>query len=163
MSIFLRKLANKNHFNRPEWLEDDDVPSDALASFITTDSALSLWTIEDDESNLQRVIAALAASRDSIAKLDYALVNESVLDITGVYLSRVKGRSPDGGANGLWHRDLTGLSGKRLVELATKMCECQMKRVPQSDVQAWLLESITSGFISTGSMNKKLRERLNVA
>ena len=163
MSTFLRKLANKNHFNGQEWLEGDDVPADALASFITTDNALSLWTIEDDESNLRRVIAALAASRDSIAKLDYALVNESVFDITGVCLSRVKGQSPDGGANGLWHQDLTGLSGKRLVELAVNMRECRMRRVPQSDVRAWLLESITSGFISTGSMNKKLRARLNVA
>ena len=163
MSTFLRKLGNKNHFNRQEWLEDGDVPADALASFITKDSALSVWTIEDDESNLRRVVAALAASRDSIDKLDYALVDEGAFDIAGVCLSQVKGRSPDGGANGLWHRDLTGLSGKRLVQLAVNTGGCRMKRVPQSDVRAWLLESITLGFIRTASMNKKLRERLNVA
>ena len=161
MSTFLRKLANKAHFVRQEWLEDDDVPSDALGSFMTKDSALSVWAIEDDRSNLRRVIAALAASRDSIDKLDYALVDESALDITGVFLSRANGRSPDGGANALWHQDLNGLSGKRLVALALNTRGCPMTRIPTRDVHTVLIESIASGYISTALMNKKLREKLN--
>ena len=112
MPKFLRKLANRAHFVRPEWLEDDDAPADAFGSFLTRDGALSFWAIDEDESNLGRVIAALAAGRDYIDKLDYALVEKNVFDIAGVGLKKVEGVSPDGGANQLWHQDLDGFISK---------------------------------------------------
>ncbi len=160
MPKFLRKLANRAHFVRPEWLEDDDAPADAFGSFLTRDGALSFWAIDEDESNLGRVIAALAAGRDYIDKLDYALVEKSVFDIAGVVLRRVEGVSPDGGANQLWHQDLEGLSGKRLLMLAVNMRECRLERTPKKRVQDLILRSIDDGFISRARMNGKLRDKI---
>ena len=160
MPKFLRKLANRAHFVRPAWLEDDDAPADAFGSFLTRDGSLSFWAINEDESNLGRVIAALAAGRDYIDKLDYALVEESVFDIAGVGLRKVDGVSPDGGANQLWHQDLEGLSGRRLLMLAVNMRGCRMERKPKMRVQELILSSIDEGFISTTMMKGKLRDRI---
>ena len=163
MPRFLRKLANKAHFFRPEWLEDDDAPADAFGSFLTKDSTLSVWAIDEDESNLGRVIAALAASRDSLDKLDYVLFDDNILDIAGVDRRRVDGVSPDGGANQLWHQDLEGLSGKKLVALAANMRQCRMEGAPKGVVRDLIAKSIDGGFISRERMNKKLREKVELA
>ena len=104
MPKFLRKLANKAHFFRQEWLEKDDAPADAFASFLTKDSTLSVWAIDEDESNLGRI----AASRDSITSVPH--FQDHASDNWGP-----EGAGSDGVVNRSW-------SGRRSNMLSWSTC-----------------------------------------
>lgn len=161
MAAILKKVVNKAHFFRQEGLKDDDAQADALASLKTSGNLLSVWIIDDDRSNLNRVIAALAAGRDFLDKLDYALIDAAAIEDIGVYFNQAAGNTPDKGANQRWHQDLAGLTGRRLVALAAKMHGSNMTRIPKKGVRDLILESIASGFVARESLKDKLRENLS--
>ena len=161
MAAILRKVVNKAHFFRQEGLKDNDAQADAFASLKTSGNLLSVWIIDDDRSNLNRVIAALAAGRDFLDKLDYALIDEAAIDDIGIHFNHADGNTPDEGANQRWHQDLAGLTGQRLVALAAKMHGSNMARVPKRGVRDLILESIDSGFFAKESLKDKLRENLS--
>lgn len=56
----------------------------ALSSLRTKDNRLSVWRIDEDRGNLHRVVAALAAGRDFLDKLDYAVIDLQALDSLGI-------------------------------------------------------------------------------
>ena len=64
---------------RPSWLENDEFQADPLGDFTTTSNTISVWYIKENTSNLQRVVAALAAQRDRLVNFDYALFNKEIL------------------------------------------------------------------------------------
>lgn len=80
MPFVFRKLDRKARFYRVKWTGTDDVQADALREFRTKGNALSIWLIDDSLSNLERVIAAVAAGRDRLCNLDYALIDRTLLD-----------------------------------------------------------------------------------
>ena len=121
MAFFLRKLDRKAVFHKVDWLMDGDVQADALHDLRTYSNTLSIWIVEEELGNLDRIIAALTATRQTIDKFDYALLDERFLSQIGVDRVQVKGKSCDDFANDLWHHDLRGLSGLKLVELASLM------------------------------------------
>ena len=55
---------------RPDWLAGDEVQADALVDLSTKDNELSVWLIENDKSNLEHVVTALAANCNTISNLD---------------------------------------------------------------------------------------------
>ena len=118
MAFILRKLDRKAAFYRIEGIEDGDVQADALFDLRTFSNALSVWMIEENRGNLNRIIAALAAGRETVDKLDYALIERQRLDELGIRLVQVNGVSCDDQENLRWHQDLQGLSGVKLVGLA---------------------------------------------
>ena len=93
MAFILRKLDQKASFYALDWLEDDDTQADALWSLRTKGNQLSVWLIDDNKSNLKRVIAALAAGRDTLDKIDYALIDRRVLESPDIPVSKVDGLS----------------------------------------------------------------------
>ena len=160
MPLILRKLDKKASFYAQEWLEDDDVQADALSSLRTKDNQLSVWLIDDDRSNLNRVIAALASGRDHLDKVDYALIDRRFIDSLDIQVSKVDGRSPDMGANQHWHCDLARLSGKQLLALALGMRKGLVVREPKSKVRTAILESIDSGVVAKNAIKITLLESL---
>ena len=102
----------------PTWLGSDDVPADPLGDLSTLDNKLSVWYVDDAQQNLGRVSAALAAGREKIDKLDYALIDIDTLTRLGIESKKTPGESPDDHANKNWHYDLHRLSGKALTSLA---------------------------------------------
>ena len=159
MAFILRKLDQKASFYALDWLEDDDTQADALWSLRTKGNQLSVWLIDDNRSNLNRIVAALAAGRDTLDKIDYALIDRQVLDSLDIRVSKVDGLSLDAGANQHWHYDLTNLSGKQLVALALYMRQGLM-REPKSKVKTAILESIHSGVVAKDALLKSLLKSL---
>ena len=159
MAFILRKLDQKASFYALDWLEDDDTQADALWSLRTKGNQLSVWLIDDNKSNLKRVIAALASGRDTLDKIDYALIDRRVLESLDIPVSKVDGLSPDAGANQHWHFDLTKLSGKQLVALAVYMRE-GLVREPKSKVKTAVLESIHSGVVAKDALSNTLLDSL---
>jgi hypothetical protein len=78
MAFLLRNIS-KPKWARYEWMEPGSAPAEALTDLRPTNNALSVWRIEADHSNLSAVLAAFASNRDRLDKLDYALVDETVL------------------------------------------------------------------------------------
>lgn len=161
MAFILRKLDRKASFYPRDWLDDDDVQADALSSLRTKDNRLSVWRIDEDRGNLHRVVAALAAGRDFLDKLDYAVIDLQALDSLGIQAVRADGLSPDDGANQRWHHDLNRLSGRRLVALAVKM-RGGLARKSRSNVRALITESIHSGFIARSRIKTGLLQSLEL-
>ena len=157
MPFVLRKLDRKAAFHPIAGIPTGDVQADALSDLRTIGNALSVWLVDDDRANLDRIVAALGAGRMELAKLDYALMEYGMLDDLHIQATAKHGLSLDAGANSLWHRDLVGLSGQKLLELAVMMeARAKFERVQKSDLSTLIAQSLHSGFIDRGRLKEKL-------
>ena len=161
MEFVLRKLDRRAAFHPVDWIQEGDVSADALSNLRTIGNALSVWQIDENTTNLDRVIAALAAGRMKLDKIDYALIDRQALDPLGIRLVKETGGSFDRDANTMWHQDITGLSGSKLLELAsTLQTHAKFKRIHRNDVRDLVVASIDDGFIDSTQLDAKLREDL---
>lgn len=162
MPFVLRKLDRKAAFYGIPTIPDGDVQADALSDLRTKENALSVWLIDDDRVNLNRILAALAATRDALVKLDYALISQHDLGSLRIEIVSNKGVSCDAEANARWHRDVRGLSGRKLVEFAaTVRANAELVRVQKGDVGAHIANSINNGFIDRVRLKPDLRMALS--
>ena len=161
MPFVLRKLDRKAAFHPINGIPTGDVQADALSDLRTTGNALSVWLIDDDRANLDRIVAALGAGRMELAKLDYALMDHVVLDDLRIQATPKHGLSIDAGANSLWHRDLLDLSGGKLLELAVIMqAQATFERVQKSELSTLIAQSLHNGFIDRDRLKEKLARAL---
>ena len=106
MAGYLLRKIEKNRWMPEAYVAQDDVPADALRDLQTGSNKLSVWLIEEDKSDLERIVVALAAMRNVLSNLDYALLDSGILDKINIKMSDSLGNSPDLTANSRWHRDL---------------------------------------------------------
>lgn len=158
MPFVLRKLDRKAAFYPIDGIPDGDVQADALSDLRTRANALSVWLVDEDRGNLHRIVAALAAGRMQLAKLDYALIDQRALEALDIQVVPKGGLSCDVEANARWHRDILELSGAKLVELAAALqTEAALERVQKSDVRAHIVHSISMGFIDPNGLEETIR------
>ena len=162
MPFVFRKLDRKARLYRVKWTETDDVQADALREFRTRENALSIWLIDDNRSNLERVIAAVAAGRDRLCNLDYALIEHTLLDELDIQVSPQEGESVDDDANRRWHQDLERLSATKVVQLAVAVqrTEGGLQRVQKRAVGQLIATSIRNGFINPNRIDERLMDDL---
>jgi hypothetical protein len=117
MALLLRKVKQHRWYKElaEPFLKVDDVPADPLADLQTSENLLSVWEVQEDRSNLIRIVRAVAIGGQRIDHTGYILFDSVHLDAAGIGLQKNEGRSDDKGANG-WHRDLV-LSGKKILAL----------------------------------------------
>lgn len=141
------------------WLEKDEIPADPLTDLPTSDNALSVYIVEDDKSNLDRVITALAATRERPDKYDYLLFDERALSIANVKTELTRGNTPDDLVNS-WHLDLVELSGSKLLALVTEILRSDYRtaRWLESVVKDKLQRGMKAGHVDPGKMPPKLRD-----
>lgn len=100
------------------WLGHDDLQADALVGLRTEGNALSVYFVkEDDAETVERLVTALAATRQSIQELEYALFPQDVLSEIGIKITAEEGNTADSVVN-TWHRHLTELSAGKITRLA---------------------------------------------
>ena len=78
---------------------------------------LSVWHVEDDESNLPRIVAALASGRQHVDKIDCALIDEPSLLALGIRVEAAAEACADEEASLRWHRNLIRLTASHLHDL----------------------------------------------
>jgi hypothetical protein len=141
---------------RPRWYPDANI-EEALKDLIAdVNNKISVWHIEDDYSNLNRVISALATSRHEIENFDYILIGYRILSDLNIMLESMPGTSADEEANRLWHRNLCDVTGQKRRALAQMIkASCGPVRLPQKDVAALLADGIIAGHIDRGKMRLK--------
>lgn len=164
MSAFLRKVQNKNRWMGVEdlaWLPSDDVEADLLADLKTQENELSIWHIEDDRSNLERVLAALAAGCKALDRLDYLLFDSQALDSLGIEYRKSAGDSCDPELNEKFHFDAVRLSGRILVGLARGMKDgAEKARVQASRVKALISWAVGLGHFPIDQVPEGIRAKL---
>ncbi len=146
MPYLLRKIrkARWNPELRNEFgpFEEQDCPADCVADLGTSSCRLSLWEIDDARSNLGEVIVALAANADHLSNLDYALIPRDKLEAIA-QLEATEGQTAHIQANKKWHRDLIGLSGRRLIDIASLIFSiAERRRVLEKDVTQMVQEAL---------------------
>ncbi len=162
MTLVLR-LIRQSHWDAPgkyDWLAEGEIPADSLADFAnTTENRLSVWFVGDDEGNLNDVVAALAASREKAAKLDYLLFTRDHLDAAGIETRESAGNTPDERINGL-HRDLIHLSAGKVLALTTAVWRQNLgpRRIDERRAVQLVAEAVRSGRIPVEKLRPKLRD-----
>lgn len=119
MTYLLRKIR-KNRWSEADdmlWLPDGELQADTVTDLQTSHNELSVYHIREDESNLDRVLAAVAANSPHLANLDFAIFSLDSLSKLEVNIKRTKGKLPDEKVN-TWHSDIYELSSSKLVALA---------------------------------------------
>ncbi|MEH2299367.1 MAG: hypothetical protein V7K88_10110 [Nostoc sp.] len=134
------------------WLLLGEFQSDLLGDLATSGNKLSVYRVEDDCSNLERLVAALAANCDRIANFDYVLFEEKILKDIGIKSEHTKGETPDETVNNC-HLDLIELSAFRLVDLAKQILDRgKVERFSPLKVTNLLADSIKKGYLNKAKM-----------
>lgn len=160
----LLRIIRKSRWYKEEalpYLQLGDTPADPLADLRTEKNALSVWYIEDDNSNLERVITAFAATRESVDALDYALFDFALPAEINAQCERSGGNTPDDVVNRTWHYNLKELSGLRIVALAKAILERDQKeRILPKKVRELIRSAVSTGQVDGSRMNPKLATAL---
>src|SRR5450759_2221937 len=88
-----------------KWLPEGAIQSDPMYDLRTTDNAISTWEIDDAGENLKAVLAGLAANRDHLANLDYAVFEQRFAQDISIKVQESQGNTKSSKANN-FHRDL---------------------------------------------------------
>ncbi len=150
MAYFLRVVRQARWYKYPEldWLPDGGLQADALGDLQTTGNELSVYRVEN-EMDRDRVIVALAANRDNLANLDYAVFDDAGLVSIGVAISQQDGQTPDLAVNRL-HYNLVNLTAENLVQIAQAISSGEHVRISRKDIELKLRRSIESGELDRG-------------
>jgi hypothetical protein len=163
MPFFLRTIRKARWYNVEgvSWLEKGDIQADPLADLNTKGNELSVWLVENDRSNLEQVVTALAATRTDISNLDYALLDVRLLPELNIKVRHTTGGTPDEKANASWHRDLVELSAFKVVELARViLAKAERKRIPETEIRRLIIQAIASGRIEPTELQESIRDKI---
>ena len=164
MPLLLRTIR-KNRWYQGDplpWLAQGDLPADPLGDLSTTFNALSVWRVEENHSNLQQIVAALAAMRESLSNFDYALFDEKILSQVQIKISETKGVTFDEQVN-VYHRDLVELSASSLVTLAGAIHASNMReRVLSKDVGLIIRQAVSEGRIELTKLKEGIQKKIGV-
>ena len=135
------------------WLKNGEFPADIFHDFRTEKGILSVWLVEEDYSNLERVLTAFAANRRSIDKLDFIIFNSQIFDDLEIRVEFEEGDTPDEFANNQWHWNLIELSGQKAASLAARLYyESERKRKLPPQIKAMVAEGVRQGYIDNARL-----------
>jgi len=162
MSLFLKKVQN-SRWTRPSpapWLPEHDVPADCFVDLESKDCRLSVWTVTEDRSNLERIVAALSGTRQYVQNFDYALIGTAVVERLGIIVLQCPGDTADREANERWHYDLVELTGEKLLALARAISlRGERDRFYERDIESFLRRGINEGKLTVEGLKLKSEAR----
>lgn len=151
MPKILRKIKKTRWYgaDKIDWLAEGEIQAEALADLQTQSNILSVWIVEDNESNLGRVVAALAATCGSKTIVDYVTIDQKRIEDIGLLMKQTNGDSPDRTANSEWHRDLLQLTVNGVAALVAELsANGERNRMTWPKVKAEIQKSVDAGYIS---------------
>ena len=163
MPLLLRQIRRSRWYKYPDvqWLPPGALQADALVDLKTEENRLSVWQIEDDESNLDQVIAALATKRDECSNLDYAVLDAHLLLRINAKIEVTKGDTFYDKANNLWHRDIIELTTENIMELAHMIMQHRTKRIRHTTVTSLIKHAVASGDVDKDKLKPKVQKRIS--
>ena len=156
MTVICRKLRQKRHWDGKPWLGPQEAQADAVKCLETSENRLSVFVLDRPEDQTERVVAALALTRDNLAQIDLAIVPVEVLVRCDIQRKRVEGQTSDSGVDG-WHEDLVELTVAKIAQLASAIrSEGEVRRYNQKKVETAIQKSLNADYINTEKINRDL-------
>lgn len=141
----------------PSFLAEGDIPADCLADLNLQGNTLSVWHVEDDRSNLNRVVTALASACDFVSNVDYLVFNSTVVTGLGLKVRQTAGGTRDSVANRSWHCDLVELSGRKVLDLAVAIFyNSDVQRVPKKTILDWLKRAVADSEVDHSKLTPRI-------
>jgi hypothetical protein len=165
MAWCVRKLDYRRLLEDPReeeaWLTNGDLRADALRDLTTDDNKLSIYEVDDAGGvSLDRILAALAARRDNIAKLDFVLFDFTILGDVELAYERVPGDTFDSAVNDR-HIDLVQLTARKLAEFGSRIrVQGFLERYQDKAVLGLIRGSVDQGFLEATSLKPGVAKRL---
>ena len=164
MSYIFRGIDNKARWYkglRPDfpWLEQGELLADVFKDLRTTHGTLSVYAVDSNQTYLNRIIAALACTRNNIQNYDYVLVPASIIK-EKFELQETKGNTADDKVNE-WHWNIIHLTSSKLNELAYIVRDHResMSRLPEKKVESAVRQGIDDQFIDFNRIQDSLKEK----
>lgn len=165
MAKFLRKVETKRHWDHKgefsKYIPAGEASADCLGDLKTSSEALSVWELDDEKTNLNRILAAIASTREHLQKIDYLIVDAAHVTNLGLKIQPKPGQTRDAGANNAWHRDLIHLSASDLSRLANVLFEhAQRRREMEVKLIALLKHSVDEGHVDRAALRPGIAQKL---
>lgn len=156
MANFLRTIRQARWLRPPswDWLGSDDIQSDALLDLRTEDNTLSVYKVESGE-DIDRVVVALAANREEVQNVDYAIFDDTALTSSNISFIHKEGDTPDYEVNQL-HYDVTNLTILSLVQMAQAVLLGERKRVLAKTLKPQVQVALERHQLDRTKMKEKL-------
>ncbi len=164
MAFLFREIRNKSLWDKSDdlpWLPEGELVADVFKALGTSNGDLSTYAVDDDKSNVHRVVAAFACTRDNFQRVDYVLIPFDAVD--GAFgLKKTPGATADAGVND-WHYDIIELTSQKLLNLAylIQSFKQTMKRMPKKTVKIAVNVGIKRGNIDRNRVNRKLIDKID--
>lgn len=159
MPFLLRKIT-KPKWLKEMWLATGKAPANALGDLRSEENKISFWHIEDNKSNLTKVVAALASGRDFPTIFDYALIDQTLLTTIGIKIDHTVGNSFHKEADKYWHHNTIELSAENVAKIADIIMEHGTKeRIGKNEVTSLVRQEITAGAIDVNPLKDRLKEK----
>ena len=165
MSFFLIKITPAKWYRHDgvPWLNEGDVQADALWDLRVSSNLMSAWQIADDKSNLNQVIAALAATRNTLGEFGYALLQQQVVLELQIKFEQTSGKSRDPHANAQWHYDFVQLTASQICALTNEIKKKENRmRAGEWEVKAFLEEGARLGRIRLEDLDPNIQKKLKL-
>lgn len=168
MPAFLIKVTWGKWQTDLPWLTPGDLPASALFDLRFPNNKLSVWKIDDTASNLNRILAALAANKNkkNLERVEYVLLDPAIFTELSISMDKSEGDTPDKEANREWHFDLIELTDSKIVSLARKIkSHGQFQKKAEAEIKQLVSSSVTQGHIDIGLIKADMRpaiERLKL-
>lgn len=166
MSYIFRKVDKpwwyKDQRDQFEWLKDGELVADILCEeMATVNGTLSVYLLDEGKSQLDRIVAALACTRNYLQNLDYVIFRQD--DLNQVFsLEDSLGETPDSLVNNL-HRDIVHLTPALVNDLTYRIRDRRESicRCTRSKVKKKILQEINNGHIDVGQLKEPLRTSIS--
>jgi hypothetical protein len=145
---------------RPDWLAEGDLPAAPLGDLRpSVDNKISVWLIEDDGSNLNRVLAGYVANRNiGVDKQDAIVVDLAKVDSLGIRREKAPGQSRDAQAAKLWHWNLVEMSYNKILALTHVMAEEGTSiRRDADQLKQLIVDSIRAGWFNIDALPERVQ------
>ena len=160
MAVVLRKLSQKRHWDDMAWLEQGDTQADVVKCLSPMDNRLSVYMLDHPARQVDRVVAALALTRDHLAHMDLAVIPDRILEDCRIQRASNEGDTPDPAVNE-WHLDLVELSVAKIARFAGAIkAHARIERFNCRKVAQAIGHSVTSNFIGKEYVSKEMAQSL---
>ena len=159
MTSLLRKVQHSRWYDAVS-CRNEPVPADPLSDLGTKHNRLSVWQVLSSDSNLEDIIAAIAATRAYLTNIDVVLIDEQSISQLGIKVEPTQGQTPLAHATD-YHRDLVQLQAQTLVNIADVIRNRAVFRdFSEKQVGQLLARYIHEGRLNAFDLADKLRLHL---
>ena len=162
MPLLLREIRKAKWYKNSDvkWLSDDELQADALGDIRTSNNCLSVWEIADDRKNLEGVITALAAKRNTAANFDFALFSTAAILEKDIKITETPGETFDADVNA-FHRELIELSTARLLALAEIIQrQATRERIIEPKIVSLIAAAVEAGRIGVDFLSQHIKDKV---